>query len=166
LTISAIAGSWALLAREAIAQGSNRKPDPALRRFNFLVIGLLIGAASYAVYSGLLVNLPWDMVDHSLRPEFGRSVVPPAWFNSDGSPKVEAFLAFFGALLLLPRWWRQTEPTRKQRFSLWFAFATVLWAGLATMVFQLFPQPWGFMVGATISVAVQLASRCGVRPAT
>jgi hypothetical protein len=90
--------------------------------------------------------------------------LPPGGFASDGSPMIAAFLAFFGGLMFLPRWWRQTEPTRRQPVRLWFVFATLLWAGLVNMVFQ-FPQPWGFMVAATISIAVQLASRHGVRPA-
>jgi serine/threonine protein kinase len=163
LTISAVAGSWALLARESFAEG--RRAEPALRRFNLLVIGLLVGAASYAIYAGLLVNLPWETgrtaaFDRGL----GWTALPPGGFASDGSPMIAAFLAFFGGLMFLPRWWRQTEPTRRQRVRLWFVVATLLWAGLVNMVFQ-FPQPWGFMVAATISIAVQLASRHGVRPA-
>ncbi len=163
LTISSVAGSWGLLARESFAEG--RRAEPALRRFNMLVIGLLVGAASYAIYSGLLVNLPWEAgrtaaFDRGL----GWAALPPGGFRSDGSPMIAAFLAFFGGVMFLPRWWRQTDPTRRQRMSLWFVVATLLWAGLVNMVFQ-FPQPWGFMVAATISIAVQLASRHAARPA-
>ena len=66
-------------------------------------------------------------------------------------------MAYFGFLFFIPRWWRQADPLRRTRLSIWSTVVIVFWAGLANMLF-LFPQPWGFMLVATISIAVQMAS--------
>ena len=68
-----------------------------------------------------------------------------------------AFLAYFGFLFVLLRWWRQADPVRSARLSLWATACTVLVAWVLNL-FWPFPQPWGIMVAATMSIAVQLAS--------
>jgi hypothetical protein len=55
------------------------------------------------------------------------------------------------------RWWHQADPLRDRRFSLWSTVAVTLVA-LVWQIFWPFPQPWGLMVPATMSIALQLAS--------
>ena len=48
----------------------------------------------------------------------------------------------------LLRWWRQADPVRPARLSLWTTACTVLVAWVLNL-FWPFPQPWGIMVAAT-----------------
>ena len=66
-------------------------------------------------------------------------------------------MAYFGALYAVIRWWRQADPLRSTRLSIWTTGWCVLAAWLVDMMWQ-FPQPWGVMVIAIISTSVQLAS--------
>jgi hypothetical protein len=55
------------------------------------------------------------------------------------------------------RWWRQADPLRQTRLSLWTTAVSAGWAWLLHLVWP-FPQPWGFMLAMTISLAVQLST--------
>jgi hypothetical protein len=68
-----------------------------------------------------------------------------------------AYLAYFGFLFLLVRWWRGADPLRSTRLSLLGTSSALFVAWLLNFVWP-FPQPWGLMATATISIAVQLAS--------
>ena len=74
-----------------------------------------------------------------------------------GSLKLPAFLVYFGLLFVVLRWWTQADPLRNSRLSLWATGGCVLWAWIWHMIWP-FPQPWGFMLAATVSVAVQLSA--------
>jgi hypothetical protein len=78
-------------------------------------------------------------------------------FNARGEPMLKAYLAYFGFLFLLVRWWRQADPLRPARLNLW-SVARVVSAAYLVTLFIAFPQPWGLMVAATVSIAVQLSS--------
>jgi hypothetical protein len=69
-----------------------------------------------------------------------------------------AFMTYFGFLYLVPRWWRQTDPLRRTRLSLFFTAVVGFWA-LVLHQFWWFPQPWGVMLAVTISMAVQFSGR-------
>jgi hypothetical protein len=128
--------------------------EPGMRRFVMLVVGLMLGAAAYAVDVGLWVDLPFDM---PIRPVNDQHI-PKSFYNAaDGSPLLYAYLVYFGFLFLLIRWWRSADPLRPSRVSLWSTMSALFVAWLLNFVWP-FPQPWGFMVAATISLAVQLAS--------
>jgi hypothetical protein len=66
-------------------------------------------------------------------------------------------MAYFAFLLMILRWWRQADPLRPARLSLWPVIVTAGWAW-CLQIFWPFPQPWGVMIAGTMSVAVQLAS--------
>lgn len=68
-----------------------------------------------------------------------------------------AYLACFGTLFFLIRWWRQADPLRSARLSVWSVLVSTFLAWLVAGLFQ-FPQPWLPMVACMISVSVQLAS--------
>jgi Na+-transporting NADH:ubiquinone oxidoreductase subunit NqrB len=68
-----------------------------------------------------------------------------------------AYLAYFGGMFAVVRWWKQADPLRKTRLSVWATGTCVLVAAIVDSVWR-FPQPWGMMVAAIISISVQLVS--------
>ena len=73
-----------------------------------LVVGLGFGLLVSALMSWLFVSLPYSH-------EFSRSVnsdFAHSFYAADGTPKPIAFLAYFGFLFVIPRWWRQADPMR------------------------------------------------------
>jgi hypothetical protein len=145
-------GAWSVLIPSKIWEG--RAAEPAMRRFVLLVIGLAVGALAYAVDAALWVNLPFDIVT---RPLDNKYMPTEFYSHSDGSPLLQAYLVYFGFLFLLVRWWRSADRFRPTRLSLWATTSALFIAWILNFVWP-FPQPWGFMVTATISLAVQLAA--------
>ena len=94
------------------------------------------------------------MVDARL---MGGVLNPTNLYAADGTPLLLAYLAYFGFLFVLLRWWRKADPLRRSRLSVWSTAWCVACAWLLSL-FWLFPQPWGIMLAAVISVSVQLAS--------
>ena len=68
-----------------------------------------------------------------------------------------AYLAVFGALFFIIRWWTQADPLRSKRLSIWSLLVTVAMAMIIASILD-FPQPWLPMVAGAISVTVQLSS--------
>ncbi len=153
LTVTTIAGAWILLTLGKFWEGSDG--DHFVRRFVMLLAGLAIGLVSFVAAESFMVNLPdhdrWTA--HALPSEdlVGRI------YSADGSPLIAAYLIYFAGLFAILRWWTQTDPLRTARLSLTATGACVLWAWVMHM-FLPFPQPWGFMLAASISVATQLAA--------
>ena len=145
-------GSWVILAPSKLWEGT--KGDAVQRRFVMLIAGLALGAAAYGLKQLLMVDLPFDLPGRrgSFAGSFGKGFYAP-----DGSPLLYAYLAYFGFLFLIVRWWRQADPLRSTRLSL---AATAAGLVVAWLLYQIwpFPQPWGYMVAATVSIAVQLSS--------
>jgi hypothetical protein len=155
LALSAIIGAWGVLIPAKLWEGA--REDTTLRRFAMLAVGLLVGAAAYGIQTDLLVNLPYEM-NHHLPPPFSGN--GNAWrqnfYDVYGKPSY-AYLTYFGFLFFVMKWWRQANPLRHSRLSLWSVAVTVFCAGVANMLWPL-PQPWGLMLAATISISVQMAS--------
>lgn len=153
LTLVSIVATWAVMLPSKLWEG--RRGDPALRRFTMLITGLAIGVAAWTLAQGLLVNLPNSPVGQlNLRhvPFGSRS-----FYDVNGAPLIQAYVGYFGFLLLLVRWWKQADPYRPVRLSLWCTASSIFAAWLLN-VFWMFPQPWGIMVAATVSLALQLSS--------
>jgi len=68
-----------------------------------------------------------------------------------------AYMACFGTLFLLMRWWRQADPLRVSRLSIWPLVVSTAMAGVVAAAWH-FPQPWLPMVAVCVAVSVQLAS--------
>ena len=83
--------------------------------------------------------------------------LPPSFYTFDGRPLMMAYMACFGTMFFVMRWWRQADPLRRVRLSLWALFLSVAAAAIVAQAWQ-FPQPWLPMVAGTMSVAIQLAS--------
>jgi hypothetical protein len=157
LALVSTLGAWSVLISAKFWEGT--RVDPSLRRFVLLVIGLALGAAAYGCDRLLIVDLPFDnsFVNPSVFKGSGLGRSLYSMYSSDGSPLLSAFLVYFGLLFLVVRWWRQADPLRSSRLSLGATVSTICVAWLINF-FWPFPQPWGLMAAATISLAVQLAS--------
>ena len=153
LAITATVGTWGVLIPAKLWQGG--REDVTLRRFAMLAVGLLVGAAAYGIQSGLLVDMPYEMNDH-LPPPIAHNNVWHNYYTVFGKPTY-AYLTYFAFLFFIMKWWRQANPLRHLRLSLWSVAVSVFFAGVANMLWPL-PQPWALMVAATISISVQMAS--------
>ncbi len=156
LTLVGTVGAWAvMLPAKFWEQGEG---EAMLRRCLLLLVGLGLGAFAYGSHAWLLVDLPYDwrsvQIDERLYPQ---SLINFEFTDTAGAPTLMGHMAYFGFLLVALRWWRQADPARAHRLSLWSIIVSGFVAWLLSF-FWPFPQPWGIMVAATISVAVQLAS--------
>jgi hypothetical protein len=144
-------GSWFVLIPAKLWEGTSG--DAGLRRFTMVVMGLLLGVCGWALDEWLWVTLNYGqpLVSDAILP------VGDAAYGADGQPGLLAYLAYFGLLMLVPRWWRQADPMRSKRLSLWTTALCVLYAvGLNKLCS--FPQPWAMVAAASMSLAVQLSS--------
>jgi hypothetical protein len=156
LVLVGTVGAWAVMLPSKFWERGDG--EAMLRRCLLLLLGLSVGAFAYASKSWLLVDLPYDwravQIDERLYPQ---SLINFEFTDASGAPTLMGHMAFFGFLLVALRWWRQADPSRPHRLSLWSTTVSVFAAWLLCY-FWPFPQPWSLMVAATISVAVQLAS--------
>ncbi len=149
LTVTSISASWLLLGLTKFWEGT--EGDEVLRRFVMMVSGLAIGAAAFAASNMLMIRLSQAEMFNVLG--LPAEAIPSGMYAADGTPGLTAFLAFFATLFVALRWWRQVDPLRNTRFSL---FATILCVLVAMLIpWQL---PWGFLLAATISVSIQLSA--------
>ncbi len=157
LVLVGVLGTWVVMIASKFWEGT--QGETALRRFVMMILGLGVGAAAYGIGSLLLVGFPPDASVTRLTTEFmgTHRGTPAGFYAENGRPLLMAFMASFGTLFLLLRWWHQADPTRVARLSLWSLFISVMVAWVVAAVWQ-FPQPWLPMIAATISVSVQMAS--------
>ncbi len=149
LALVGIAGAWAILVPAKFWEGT--EGEPILRRFVLLCAGLGLGLFGYGMDQLLLVDLPTTVTVGAESLSQGGS------FDAAGNPTLVGYLAYFGFLFPILRWWRQANPLRWTRFSLWATAICVFWAALLNLAWP-FPQPWGMMIAAMVSVSVQLSS--------
>jgi len=153
LLLASLACTWAVLIASKLWEGV--RGDAILRRFVLMVVGMGVGLAMFGAGEILMVHLP-AAVGYPKLPDF-RS--PPSFYDSYGRPLMMAYMACFGTLFFAMRWWRQADPLRRARLSVWSLLVSIFVAAVVAELWQ-FPQPWLPMVAGAISVAVQLASPC------
>jgi hypothetical protein len=155
LVLVSIAATWAVLIPSKFWEGS--RGEATLRRFIMMVIGLVLGLLAFGAAEMLSVNL-------SMGPDYGIQSMSPhdKWpanfYDAYGRPREMAFLACFGTLFLLLRWWRQADPLRSSRLSLWSMFVSVVGAVLVAAFWGFQQASWLVMVAGAMSASVQLAS--------
>jgi hypothetical protein len=155
LFVTSLAGAWMVLVTGKFWEG--REEEQLLRRFSLMVLGLVLGFAAYGLADHFRVHLQPDA-----RLAAPSRMVPmhmklPTEFYQDGQPQPMAYMAAFGTLMALVRWWRQSDPQRQTRLSLISLFVTVVAAYFVAIAWE-FPEPWLMMVAGCMSVSVQLAS--------
>jgi len=144
-------GSWMVLGAGKFCERNSG--EMVKRRFAMLVLGLVFGAIAFATSKFLMVRLHDDIVSRGLVGEqFARNM-----YGVDGMPKVAAFLAYFGSIFLTIGWWKQTDPLRTSRLRIGPILVVILVAW-AWWLLWAFPQPWGFMLVAAISITTQLSA--------
>jgi hypothetical protein len=128
--------------------------DSAVRSFIQLTLGLAVGGAAFALSNYLMI--PWSTI---ATDKFGDLPIQRwrGFFAEDGTPLLPAFLAYFPLLMGVVHWWKQADPLRRNRFSLFSVLWCVLMAGVVQLIIP-FPQPWGALVFAGTSIAVQLST--------
>ena len=157
LVVTSALGAWAVLVPAKIWEGNSG--EPALRRFTMMVLGFGLGAVGYLLANGLMINLVADAPQWAGSGQVAadQPLAVGKFYNTDGEPKLGAFLAYFGVMFLILRWWLQADPLRPARLSL-VTTAWIIMVGWAVNLVAPFPQPWGLMIVANMAVAVQLAS--------
>lgn len=151
LLMGTVMGSWMVLAVGKFQESS--EGEQAKRRFVSLILGLVFGGLLFALSSYMLVELRDTMLVRGVMP---RSF-PTTMVAADGSPRLPMYLAYFGAMFLTIGWWKQTDPLRHSRFRIWPVLSTLIVAWCWNLLWA-FPQPWGFLLPAAISIAVQLSA--------
>jgi hypothetical protein len=119
-----------------------------------LVLGLAVGWLAFGLGSVLMVDL--TVGESTMRPLLGDEW-SASMFDGYGKPSLPAYLAYFAGIYVVLRWWRQADPLRHTRLSLWATAVAAGWAWLLQLIWP-FPQPWGFMLAMTVSLAVQLSA--------
>lgn len=150
-----LVASWSLLAAGKSIEGT--RFDGTVRRLSQGAAGLIVGLAAYGLDQYLLVDFNREGSGsryYGLVTEVGdlRFVA-----DRSGEPAVAAYLAFFGMLFMLRRWWWQTDAYRSKRLRISSALFTAL-LGYVLTVFVYFPHAWGIVWAVAISCIVQLAA--------
>jgi hypothetical protein len=144
-------GSWLILAAGKVCERS--RGERLLRRFGMLALGLAFGLIAFAFSQHLMLSFTDDSLARGIiRDDWVRNM-----YTTGGLPRLPAFLSYFGALFFTIGWWKQSDPLRGSRLKI----APILLTILAAWIWQLvwpFPQPWGFMLVAAISVVTQLSA--------
>jgi len=151
VALVATAGSWSVLIPAKFWEG--RRGDALSRRFVLLMGGLLVGLFAFFLHDALLVQLPAD-------PDVSVTMLSDTgglFTNVYGSPLFGTYLAYFGFLFAVLRWWDQADPRRRSRLAFMPILLCGLWAWLLGSLVE-FTQPWGIMAAVTASVAIQVAS--------
>lgn len=152
LILSSIAGAWTILIGTKRWEGY--QGDVTLRRFALLWMGLLVGIACFGLFKMLLVE-PQDLWFSGQSNSLVERYPEHFYSSSDGAPQLLTFLSYFAGLFVVLRFWKQTDPLRSSRLSLFVTAVCVLWA-LALHAFL--PFPHGVMLAGMISIAVQLSA--------
>ncbi len=151
LWLTTVLGSWTLLIAGKFWEANSG--EQVKRRFALLVIGLIFGAVTYATSQYMLVQFGrGGSASHYADASWARQML-----DATGQPRITTYLAYFGLLFLAIGWWKQTDPLRTSRLRIAPVLLTLLLAAAMGIAFP-FPQPWGFLIAAAISVTVQLSS--------
>jgi hypothetical protein len=128
-----------------------------------LIVGLLLGLFAWGVERLLIVDLPYS-TNSTVREATtwaGKAMsggrVYSVVFDPRGAPTLEGFLAYFGFLFPVLRWWKLADPQRRTRVGLWRTAAYGSWA-FVLCLFWHFPEQFAVVTAVSMALAVQLAS--------
>lgn len=154
LTVMTICGSWSVLLVGKLWE--RNEGDPWLRRFAMVGVGLTLGLIGFAAGNALLLEMPAP--GQGAVTGWHENLDLRDWFETlKRGPSLTTFAIVFGAQFGLLRWWRQADPLRKTRLSLWTLAVTVMTAALINY-FTPFIQPWGLILVGAISLVVQISA--------
>jgi hypothetical protein len=157
--IMSLAMTWTMLF--LTRRWESKAEDSIVFRFVQLTAGVMLGVASYSLSEFLMV--PWSEITTSQNfvvINDGKSLWNKSWqgfYDQNSMPLLAGHIAYFGALMWIVRWWRQSDILRKNRFSLWAIAWSVAMAALVQGLFY-FPAPWCFVLAGVTSFSLQMAS--------
>jgi hypothetical protein len=149
MVVTSIVACWALLIAGKVWE--HRAGDAWLRRLTMLAIGLLTGIVSFVAAD--LYNVQVSGV--SAAPLDSTPISSLAFASIDG---MAAFLIFFTVLFGALRWWRQVDPLRRTRLSLWSVGMCIVWAAVFSHLL-VFAPIWNCILAVVVSISIQLAAQ-------
>ncbi|MBN2215904.1 MAG: serine/threonine protein kinase [Pirellulales bacterium] len=154
-----IAGSWGVLAPAKLWEGV--EGDAMVRRFVMMTVGLGLGIFAWICTAWIDPQIMGGMLyfsDTLKNQVAGNGGDLADLFRAGrGMPPLWAHVLTFGLLMSLVRWWRQADPLRPARLSLWPVFTI----GLVAMLVAVIVHAMGWAVAGIaciMSVSIQLAS--------
>ena len=147
--LTSLLGTWMMLLLGKYFEST--EGDQVLRRFFMMVIGMIVGGIAWGLSEWLMVE-PSVLLETRPLPAFGSSAI---LYEPDGSPRALAAVGYFGGLMFLLRWWKLMDPMRESRLSIMSTAGCVL---AAILIHFVLPYPRGFLIAATIAMAVQISS--------
>lgn len=159
VSIMSLAMTWTVLF--LARRWESRDEDSIVFRFVQLTAGVLLGVGSYSLSEFLMV--PWS--DIATSQNFvvindGNVMWNKSWkgfYDQNSVPLLAGHIAYFGSLMWMVRWWRQSDILRKSRFSAWSIAWSVAMAALVQGFFY-FPAPWCFILAGVTSFSLQMSS--------
>lgn len=145
--LTSLFGTWVILGLGKFFE--SHEGDPALRRFAMVLVGMAIGGVATALSEWLLFEPTYLLANQPVIG--GKSNL----LYVNGMPTLLAAVGYFGGLLAILQWWKLTDPLRETRLSMLTTVSFVLAAIIAHFVL---PYPRGFMIAATIAMAVQISA--------
>ncbi len=134
-----------------------RPVDSVVRRLTQGSIGMAVGALAWGTQRFLMLQdsqlLHADEVDSLLEGRVGRISL----LDGNGFPTLSGYMAFFGLLFLVRRWWWQADSFRKARFRISTSLVTLILGIILTQILP-FPEHLGATWALAISAIVQLSS--------
>jgi hypothetical protein len=156
LTTIGTLGSWAILIPAKFTEG--KLEDQVPMRVTLFAVGAAVGIAAWLLGEALLLRSPgWQDPIDAGSGLISQEMLDWPRTNESMNPSLAVYVAYFGFLFLLPRWWRQAEFTRSSRISVWWIIVSVFWAWVLHL-FWWFPQPTGMMAAGVVATATQLSS--------
>ena len=149
--VTAIAGSWAMLL--TCKTWEHREGEALLRRFTMATLGVVTGLVAW--FASQFLHLQWQ--ESVIAGEMVLSPFSQIMFNDGNSPNLLGCVLFFAGLFLILRWWKQADPVRRTRMSIWSTGLCLVWATLVGQFF-FFPLPWSCIIAVMVSVSTQFAA--------
>jgi eukaryotic-like serine/threonine-protein kinase len=159
--------SWSLLGRvfllsTAITWGAlivaRPLEDPKRswgRRFHMLLVGIAVGLFAFWMDGWAIPHgaTPADTSRDLVIGSYAR--VRPETFST-----AMRYVFFFGLATAATRWWKMTDPLRKERFRLWPIVAAGLWSGALLFLWpwEAAPAALAFAPFVIAAVSVQVTS--------
>lgn len=144
--ILATAASWAVL---AVARPPGEGYSGWGRRFQLLLAGLGVGALAFWLDG-------WAVPKGGTGADTGRELVIGGWgrVSPEAFATLMKYLFYFGLSLAAVRWWRMTDPRRKERFRFFPVAVAGFWAGAFLFLWPWESDPAAVGVGPLVIAAV------------
>lgn len=149
-----ILASWVAILTGKMWEG--RGGDGITRRLTTGLLGAVVGVAVFFIDHTLMVDLAVTDTG-SLSSFMADKQILGRALSAQDYQRAVGFIAFFGVLLLVRRWWYHVDSYRDKRFS-WITVGVT--TGVAAILASVgnFETMWAVMWGAAISTTAQLAS--------